>query len=114
MSENIWEYIDLLPGPNGGLTVPAEAFRLVHSLGRRGLDLRQDGAGHLRVSGPHGMRPELSSEDIAEIKRYKLHILALLAYQPPAIGVWTEPIWPTRPVRLPALEGGLSRTEPTG
>ena len=64
----------------GGLTVPTEAFQLAHGLLNRGLELRQDGD-RLRVIGPDGEKPELSDDEVSQIKRYKLHVLALLAYR---------------------------------
>ena len=66
----------------GGLTVPAEAFRLAHQLSGRGLVVTVDGD-RLRVSGPQGTKPELSEAEIAGIRRWKPHLIALVTYEPP-------------------------------
>lgn len=62
----------------GGLTVPVEPLWLTIDLEIRGFTLQ-----------PHGdtliIRPfsQLTEVDIAAIQRWKLHLLALLAYEPP-------------------------------
>ncbi len=69
---------------SGGLTVPAAAFELFHDLAtHRGLLLRSE-AGVLRVSTPDGGKPDLSAEDVTAIKKWKLHLIALIDYRPPA------------------------------
>jgi len=67
----------------GGLTVPREAFDLFHALvTHRGLVLTQDDD-KLRVARADGSRPDLTPEDAALIRRWKPHLLALLAYRAP-------------------------------
>lgn len=65
-----------------GLTVPLAAWDFTWGLLHRGLELKADGD-KLRVSGPGGARPELSEAEIAGIRRYKAHLLALITYQAP-------------------------------
>lgn len=79
------ETMDLIarPGFPNGLTVPMEAFDLFTELDLRGL-LLSDLNGSLRISrkdanGP----PEFTSDDRESIKRWKLHLLALVAYCAP-------------------------------
>lgn len=74
------EIVSLKPGPTGGLDVPAAAFTFCHALLERGLTLTPDGD-RLRVSGPNGTKPDLSAEDVAQIKKWKMHLCALLAYR---------------------------------
>lgn len=76
--------VDLARGPNGGLTLPEEALVLALDLENRGCTLRQDGD-RLRVLGPGGAKPELSAADVEAIRRWKAHLLALVAYEPPKI-----------------------------
>ena len=83
------EIISLAKGPNGGLDVPVEVFNCFHRLLDRGLDLKPDGD-RLRVSGPKGSKPELSDAEVTDIKRWKLHLMALCAYIPPS-KAWDEP-----------------------
>lgn len=78
------EYISLKEGPNGGLDVPMAALALALELENRGCTLQQDGE-KLRIKGPNGAKPELSSSDIERITRWKTHLLALRAYQPPEV-----------------------------
>ena len=66
----------------GGLTVPVEAFVLAHELSRRDLILRVQGD-LLRIQGPGGTKPDLSPEDMAKIRRWKAHLIALLDYRAP-------------------------------
>lgn len=73
-------FIELRNGPS----VPVEAFRLAQDLiTTRGLVLRQEGD-LLRVSNPDGSRPDLSPEDVEAIRKWKAHLLALIAYAPPS------------------------------
>lgn len=81
--------VSLAKGPNGGIDVPVEVFNLFHRLLDRNLDLKIDGD-RLRVSGPKGSKPELSEAEVADIKRYKGHLMALIAYIPPS-KAWDEP-----------------------
>jgi hypothetical protein len=74
--------VDLARGPNGGLTLPEEALVLALDLENRGCTLRQDGD-RLRVLGPGGAKPALSEGDVEAIRRWKAHLLALLAYVAP-------------------------------
>ena len=66
----------------GGLTVPEEPYRLVFALQDRGLTLTADGE-TLRVAGPNGSKPELSADDTVAIRKWKSHLMALLAYRAP-------------------------------
>ncbi len=76
------EFVHLLPGPTGGLDVPLEAYALISDLISRDLTLRQEGES-LRIAGPNGGKPDLSATDVDGIKRYKAHLLAMLAYRAP-------------------------------
>ena len=78
------ELVTLAPGPTGGLTVPVDAYNLILELERRDLILSQVGD-TLRIQGPKGTKPELSAADVERIKRYKHHLLVLLAYRAPGI-----------------------------
>ena len=79
------EFVTLAPGPNGGLTVPLDAYNLAHELlTHRGLVLVQVGD-KLRVSQQDGSAPVLSDDDQARIRKWKHHLLALLAYQAPPV-----------------------------
>lgn len=63
------------------LTVPCAARDLFVDLDCRGLVLSSNQDGHLRVSRKDGAGPpELSDTDRADIKTWKLHLLALVAY----------------------------------
>lgn len=66
----------------GGLTVPRVPLDLLLDLERRNILCRQEGE-MLRVSGPNGARPELSPAEVETIKKYKLHLLALVNYIAP-------------------------------
>lgn len=66
----------------GGLTVPVGVLTLMFALLNRGLELRQDGD-LLRIVWPGGAKPDLTETDVASIRRWKYHILALLAYRAP-------------------------------
>ena len=72
------DYVELA----GGLTVPGAAYRLISDLIGRDYSLRQEGE-MLRIAGPNGSKPELSADEIAGIKRYKAHLLAMIAYRAP-------------------------------
>ena len=76
--------VELKEGPNGGLAVPEEALQLVWELHGRGMTLRQEGE-MLRVVGPGGSSPELTTDDESRLKHWKFHVLALLAYKAPNI-----------------------------
>lgn len=79
---NSEEFVTLASGPSGGLTVPLDAFNLAHELlTQRGLLLVQVGD-KLRIRQPDGPAPTLSAEDQARIRKWKFHLIALLAYQP--------------------------------
>mgnify|MGYP006919630040 CR=1 FL=1 len=67
---------------NGGMTVPAAVIVLGNGLERRGITLTRDGE-TLKVRGSGGQKADLTAEDIAGIKRYKAHLLALIDYQAP-------------------------------
>ena len=78
-------FVTLAPGPAGGLTVPLDAYNLAHELlTQRGLLLVQVGD-KLRVRQQDGSAPVLSADDQARIRKWKAHILALLAYQAPPV-----------------------------
>ena len=70
--------IELKAGP----TVPSEAISLGLSLEARGLILKVDGD-RLRVSGANGAKPDLSSEDAEQIRKWKFHLMALCTYEAP-------------------------------
>ncbi len=76
--EKFMSFVEL----RGGLTVPEEALTTAFGLLNQGLELRQEGE-LLRVSGPNGSRPTLDPETRAAISKWKLHILALMAYRAP-------------------------------
>ena len=76
------EIVSLAPGPNGGLDVPVDALRLVFELLERDLALETRGE-QLFVKGPNGSKPDLSGSDVERIKKYKFHLIALLAYVAP-------------------------------
>ena len=79
------EFVTLAAGPSGGLTVPLDAYNLAHELlTHRGLILVQV-ADKLRVRQQAGSAPILTAEDQARIRKYKFHLLALLAYQAPPL-----------------------------
>jgi hypothetical protein len=63
----------------GGLTVPAEPLLLIFELERRGFTLETEGEDTLIVQ-PHD---RLTREDCARIRRWKFHILSLVAYEAP-------------------------------
>lgn len=82
MSEKL---VTLAPGPNGGLTIPLEAYDLAHDLmTRRELILVQVGD-KLRVRQQDGSAPMLTEEDRARIRMWKVHLLTLLAYRAPPV-----------------------------
>ena len=66
----------------GGLIVPAPAYNLILDLTNRGLQFTQDGD-RLRVSGPGGAKPELSDAEATAIRKWKYHLMQLLAYRAP-------------------------------
>ena len=71
-------YVEL----RGGLMVPVDALRLAWALTDRDLILSQEGE-KLKIKAADDGKPDLSEDEIAKIKQYKFHVLALLAYQPP-------------------------------
>ena len=78
-------FVTLAAGPSGGLTVPLDAYNLAHELlTSRGLILVQVGD-KLRVRQQDGSAPILSADDQARIRKWKLHLLALLSYQAPPV-----------------------------
>jgi hypothetical protein len=66
----------------GGLTLPLAALRLTWDLENRGLELTTEG-GDILIAGP---RERLTDDDRAALRRWKRHILVLLAYNPPEVG----------------------------
>ena len=79
------DFVTLAPGPNGGLTVPLDAFNLAHELmTHRDLILSQTGD-VLRIKGPNGSKPDLSPSEVERIKRWKFHLIALLVYRAPEL-----------------------------
>ena len=66
----------------GGLVVPAPAYNLILDLTNRGLQFTQD-VDRLRVSGPGGAKPELSDAEATAIRKWKYHLMQLLAYRAP-------------------------------
>lgn len=81
MESDNFNFIELRPGPKGGLTLPLAAVELALDLERRDLKLSIEGD-RLRVSGPNG-KPDLSPADVDAIRKYKAHLMALVAYEPP-------------------------------
>lgn len=71
-------YVEL----RGGLTVPEASLALLLDLERRDLRCRQDGD-NLRIATAEGGRPNLSEDDTAAIRKWKTHLLALMAYVAP-------------------------------
>jgi hypothetical protein len=65
----------------GGFAVPVEPVVLLFELEDRGFTFARSGDDGLIV------RPfsQLTEQDRAQIRRWKQHLLALLAYEPPAI-----------------------------
>jgi hypothetical protein len=61
----------------GGLAVPVAPVRLLLDLERRGLRIERDGAD--LVVSPSAA---LTEQDCAAIRRWKLHLLALISYAP--------------------------------
>jgi len=78
------DIVSLAPGPKGGLDVPVDAFNLAFELLNRDLTLIVEGE-KLLIRGPHGAKPDLSASEVERIKKWKLHLVALLAYQPPPL-----------------------------
>ena len=64
-----------------GMTVPAAVIVLGNQLERKGITFVKDGD-ILRVSGPDGP-PDLTPDEVAGIRKYKAHLLALTEYQAP-------------------------------
>ena len=64
-----------------GPTVPVPVLELGWSLESRGLTLKVEGD-KLRVSGPGGVKPTLTPEDVEAIRKYKVHLMAVLAMEP--------------------------------
>jgi hypothetical protein len=64
---------------NGGLVVPAEPLVLTLDLQARGFELTPDGSDLI-------VRPfsKLTAEDCRLLRRWKSHILAVLAYEAPS------------------------------
>jgi hypothetical protein len=58
-----------------------EALKLFLNLEDRGIGMEAQGD-RLRVFGPSG-KPVLTAYETASIKRWKYHLLALVAYRPP-------------------------------
>ena len=72
--------VHLRPGPSGGLTCPVESLRLLWDLEARGFTLTRDG--DALVVQPH---ERLTRLDYEAIRRWKAHLLALIAYSPPEV-----------------------------
>lgn len=66
----------------GGLAVPVEPLVLALEFEQRGIGLRVEGD-KLRVVGPNGAKPELTEDEIAAIRRWKAHLVALVEYRAP-------------------------------
>jgi hypothetical protein len=64
----------------GGLIVPAQSCLLAFELEDRGFKLSRDG--DVLVVQPH---ERLTRDDCSRIRRWKLHLLALLDYTPPEV-----------------------------
>ena len=64
----------------GGLALPLEPIELALELERRGIKLWRDGEDI--VIEPFSL---LSQDDVRALKRWKLHVLALLDYEPPEV-----------------------------
>lgn len=62
----------------GGLTVPLEPLMLALDLEARGFHMFAEGEDLLVQPAAR-----LTPEDIASLKRWKRHVLAILAYEPP-------------------------------
>ncbi len=60
----------------GGLTVPVAALQVLWSLEHRGVSLRLDDEDVI-IANP---RAKLTDEDRVAIRRWKLHVVALLQY----------------------------------
>lgn len=73
--------VHLLPGPRGGLTVPLQPYLLAIDLEARGFTLTPNAGDTLTVV-PYS---QLTPDDCAQIRRWKLHLLALLRYEPPGV-----------------------------
>lgn len=78
------EIVSLKPGPNGGLDIPLDAYNLMFELESRDLVLSAEGD-MLRIKRSDGGKPEFSESEVTRIKKYKAHILAMLAYVPPEV-----------------------------
>ena len=78
------EFVTLAAGPNGGLMVPLDAYKLAHELIGLGLILSQTGE-TLRIKGPNGSKPDLSESEVERIKRWKHHLIAMLLYRAPEL-----------------------------
>lgn len=79
MSSAFDALVPLRDGPVGGLTVPVAAIQLLWGLQGRGFVLEACGD-DLEVWPAH----ELTDADRALLRRWKPHVRALLAYEPPA------------------------------
>ena len=78
------DIVSLKPGPNGGLDVPKDAYILLFELAGRDLIFSQEGE-MLRIKRADGGRPEFLAGEVERIKKWKMHLLAMLAYQPPTL-----------------------------
>ena len=73
------EYLTLLNGP----TLPAPEIDLALRLEAQGLELIAEPTSegpHLRLHNPRGGPPAVSPADVEEIRTWKAHLLALVAY----------------------------------
>jgi hypothetical protein len=64
----------------GGLAIPVDPMLLALELEERGFRLHRED--DVLVVQPH---ERLTRDDCARIRRWKLHLLALLDYQPPRV-----------------------------
>ncbi len=81
------DYVELL----GGLTVPADAYRLLFALEDRGFTLKPEGD-RLRVTPTGDPKPTLTEAETQAIRKWKPHLIALLTYQPPEhLIAWKQP-----------------------
>ena len=77
------DVVALLPGVSGeGLVVPVDALTLLLSLEERGLMLMIDPDTDALIAFPAKL---LTSDDCTAIRRWRCHLRALMAYQPPEV-----------------------------
>jgi hypothetical protein len=64
----------------GGLTVPVEPLQLLLGLEARGVQVSQEGDQLVVDPGNH-----LTEDECVAIRRWKVHLLALVCYLPPGV-----------------------------